>query len=300
VPTGALVNETMEMMRPLADARSIRLLCDLPATDVTVEANAQRLKQVLLNLVSNAVKYSSPAGQVTVSVERVGAMRALLQVSDTGPGIAPGQLERAFVPFERLGARREVEGTGLGLPLSRNLVQAMGGTLTADSSPAGSTFTVDLPLAAAGTADEPHLVERADGVRPANGNGHVQRVLYIEDNASNVELLERLVARRGGLELHSASRGDAGIELARRVHPDAVVLDLHLPDTTGDAVLAQLRADDATADVPVIVVTADASPEHEQRLLAAGASAFMTKPLDLSRFRATLDRALARAGAGRG
>ena len=297
VPAGALVREAMDLMRGLADARSIRMRCDLPENDVVVDANGQRLKQVLLNLVGNAIKYSSPGAEVAITVERGYEMRARIHVSDTGPGIPDEELERAFAPFERLGARREIEGTGLGLPLSRNLVQAMAGTLTADSGPGGSTFTVDLPLAASAATEEPRLVHRA-AMPAAGAAGRVRRVLYIEDNASNVELLDRVVAARDDLELHAASRGDAGIELARRVHPDVVVLDLHLPDTSGDAVLAQLRADDETADVPVIVVTADVTGDHEQRLLAAGASDYMTKPLDLGRFGAGLDRALARTGAG--
>jgi PAS domain S-box-containing protein len=297
VPASALVRETMDLMRGLADERSIRVRCDLPPGEVVVEANGQRLKQVLLNLLANAIKYSPRGSEVAIAVERVCDMRARIHVSDTGPGIAPDELERAFAPFERLGARREVEGTGLGLPLSRNLVQAMAGTLTADSGPGGSTFTVDLALAAAVAAGDPHLVHHP-ATPSANGDGRprVRRVLYIDDSASNVDLIDRLVAGREDLELHAASRGDAGIELARRVRPDVVVLDLHLPDTTGDAVLAQLRADTVTENVPVIVVTADVTGEHEQRLLAAGATAYMAKPLDLTRFAAALDRALARAG----
>ena len=172
----------------------------------------------------------------------------------------------------------------------------MAGTLTAESGSGGSTFSVDLPLAASAALGEPRLVHRA-AAPAANGNGRVHRILYIEDNASNVELLDRLVLTREDLELHAASRGDAGIELARRMRPDVVVLDLHLPDTTGDVVLAQLRDDEATAHVPVIVVTADVTGDHEQRLLAAGATAYMTKPLDLGRFAAALDRALGRARA---
>jgi PAS domain S-box-containing protein len=296
VPAGALVREAMDLMRGLADERSIRMRCDLSEHEVVVGANGQRLKQVLLNLVGNAIKYSPAGAEVAVTIERGCEMRARIHVSDTGPGIPGEDLERAFAPFERLGARRDTEGTGLGLPLSRNLVQAMAGTLTADSGPGGSTFTVDLPLAASAATEEPRLVHRA-APHTAGAGERVRRILYVEDNASNVELLDRLVAGRDDLELHAASRGDAGIELARRIHPDVVVLDLHLPDTTGDAVLAQLRADDETADVPVIVVTADVTGDHEQRLLAAGASAFMTKPLDLGRFGAALDRALARAGA---
>jgi CheY-like chemotaxis protein len=283
-------------MRGLADERSIRMCCDLPEDDVVVEANAQRLKQVLLNLVANAIKYSPSGAEVAIAIERACEMRARIHVSDTGPGIPAEQLERAFAPFERLGVRRDVEGTGLGLPLSRNLAQAMGGTLTAESGAGGSTFTVDLPLAAPGATGPPQVVHHA-ATPAADAGGRMRRILYIEDNASNVALLDQLVSARDDLELHAATRGDAGIELARRTRPDVVVLDLHLPDTTGDAVLAQLRADDATADVPVIVVTADVTGDHEQRLLAAGASAYMTKPLDLGRFGAALDRALSRAGA---
>jgi PAS domain S-box-containing protein len=295
VPAGALVHEAMDLMRGLADERSIRVRCDLPGDEVVVDANAQRLKQVLLNLVANAIKYSAPGAEVAITVERACEMRARIHVSDTGPGIPPEQLERAFAPFERLGARRDVEGTGLGLPLSRNLVQALAGTLTAESGPGGSTFTVDLPQAASAATGDPRLVHRAATSGDGTAGRPRRRVLYIEDNASNVELLDQLVSGREDLELHAASRGDAGIELARRIRPDVVVLDLHLPDTTGEAVLAQLRAGDETADVPVIVVTADVTGDHEQRLLATGASAYMTKPLDLGRFAAALDRALARA-----
>ena len=147
VPTAALVREAMDLMRPLADDRAIAIRCDLPAVDVLVKASGQRLKQVLLNLVSNAIKYSLAGAEVAISVIRAGDGRARIAVADTGPGIPSDRLERAFAPFERLGAGREVEGTGLGLPLSRNLVRAMGGRLTAQSGPDGSTFTIELPLA---------------------------------------------------------------------------------------------------------------------------------------------------------
>jgi PAS domain S-box-containing protein len=144
VDAGAIVGETLELMQPLADARSIRLRRDVPDAEVCVSASEQRLKQVLLNLVSNAIKYSPTESDVTVAVEPAGD-RVRLHVIDSGPGIAADNLERAFLPFERLGDGHKVEGTGLGLPLSRNLVQAMGGSLTVESGPAGSTFTAELP-----------------------------------------------------------------------------------------------------------------------------------------------------------
>jgi PAS domain S-box-containing protein len=295
VAAGPVVNETLELLRPQAAERSIRLHCELPAGEVVLSANAQRLKQVLLNLTANAIKYSRPGADVTVAVRSGDGPRVRIDVVDTGPGIPADQIDRAFLPFERLGARRDVEGTGLGLPLSLNLVEAMGGTLTVESGSGGSTFTVDLPRAEksgdARDAAEAAAAPRADA---RNGHGPPRRILYIEDNELNVALMERLVERRPDLELHAASRGDAGVELARRLSPDVVVVDLHLPDMTGDAVVAELQAAPETSDVPVIVVSADATQDHAKRLIAAGATAFMTKPLDLGRFQAELDRALAR------
>ena len=284
VTVAPLVNEAVELVRPQADRRSIRLHCDLPAADLVVSANAQRLKQVLLNLTANAVKYSSPGADVTVAARALGSARVRIDVIDTGPGIPADQLDRAFLPFERIGAVHDVEGTGLGLPLSLNLVEGMGGTLTVDSSSGGSTFSVELPQAGEPEPAGPHAPARKSGAR---------RILYIEDNDANVALMERLVERRGDLELHAARRGDAGLERARRLKPDVVVVDLHLPDMTGDEVLRELRAARETEAIPVIVVTADVTQDHEQRLMAAGAWGYMTKPLDLGRFQDQLDRALA-------
>ena len=153
VATGEVVHETLELLTPLADERSIKIECDLPEADVIVRGNRQRLKQVLLNLVSNAIKYSPEGSPVRVEIERTDDMRARIDVVDSGPGIPDELLERAFTPFERLGASARVEGTGLGLPVSRNLVQAMGGTIEVKSSASGSTFSVDLPLA--GSSGEP-------------------------------------------------------------------------------------------------------------------------------------------------
>jgi PAS domain S-box-containing protein len=190
VATGEVVHETLELLMPLADERAIRIECDLPDIDIAVRGNRQRLKQVLLNLVSNAIKYSPEGSPVKVQIARTGDMRARIDVIDSGPGIPAEQLEKAFTPFERLGASARVEGTGLGLPVSRNLVQAMGGTIEVASSSAGSTFSVELPLAG-GTA-EPIRRVITPGSTNGNGRGHMnghRRLLYIEDNLSNVELI---------------------------------------------------------------------------------------------------------------
>jgi CheY-like chemotaxis protein len=273
----------------------MRIECDLPEIDVAVRGNRQRLKQVLLNLVSNAIKYSPKGSCVRVQIARTGDMLARIDVVDSGPGIPAEQLEKAFTPFERLGASARVEGTGLGLPVSRNLVQAMGGTIEVASSSAGSTFSVELPLAG-GTA-EPIRRVITPGSTNGNGRGHMnghRRLLYIEDNLSNVELIERIVARHDDLVLEHVARGDTGVEAALREPPDAVVVDLHLPDMSGATVVQTLRSDPRTCTVPLIVVTADITHDHEEMLMAVGASAYLTKPLDLARFEAELQRAFAR------
>jgi PAS domain S-box-containing protein len=277
------IADTLELIRPLADERAIRLGADLPGTELALAANERRLKQVLLNLISNAIKYSPVGADVTVQADRIDDARARIDVVDTGPGIAPDQLERVFVPFARVGTSGTAEGTGLGLALSRGLVEGMGGTLTVQSSPAGSRFTVE--LREAGSAATPAQQAPAADAR-------VRRVIYIEANESNVQVVDGLCRRRGDIELHSTMRGDAGLELAHRLVPDVVIVDLHLPDMPGEDVVRELRADDTLRDTAVIVLTADVTQDREQRLREAGASAYLTKPVDLGRLQDELDRAL--------
>jgi CheY-like chemotaxis protein len=213
-----------------------------------------------------------------------------LEVSDTGPGIPADRLSRLFEPFDRLGAEHGgIEGTGLGLALSRSLVEVMGGTLTAANRPgAGAAFTVTLPVAPApaelAPAPAPAVVD--PGLRPA-------RILYVEDNTANFRLVEELLTSRRPVEILPAIQGRLGVELARRHRPDAILLDLHLPDMPGTVVLAQLKADPATAAIPVLIVTADATPGQERRLLDAGAAALVTKPFDVPEFLRTVEAALA-------
>ena len=289
-----LVGEAVDLVRPQAAERAVTVRCEYPDGDVMLRANAQRLRQVVLNLVANAVKYGPSGSEVTVDI-RAGDGLGRIEVTDSGPGIPPHQLERAFLPFERLGSSWEVEGTGLGLPVSLRLVEAMDGTLTVQSEHGGSTFTVELPLGedAPPPAPAPIAPSAAANGRRADDTA-VRRILYIEDNPSNVALVKGLVMRRGGLRLDAVGLGGEGIELARRSPPDLVMVDLELCDATGYEVLRRLRTHPATMEVPVIVVTADVTQDHEARLIAAGATAYLTKPLDLERFGVELERALVR------
>ncbi len=294
VRVGDVMTEVLELMHPLAADHGIHLLGDAQHTcAVHVFADRQRLQQILLNLVSNGIKYNRTGGTVAVSC-KVGDDACLrISVTDTGPGIASEQLDLLFAPFERLGAEHgDVEGTGIGLALAKSLAEAMDGALGVETTVGrGSTFWVDLPL-----VEDP--VDRY--VRLGSSNGEPEpdpasesgrSVLYIEDNLSNLRLVEHLLKRRD-IEVVAAMQGRLGLELARQHRPVAILLDLHLPDVDGDDVLRQLRDDPTTASIPVIILSAEASPGRRQRLLAAGARAYLTKPVDVRQLLSTLDEVL--------
>lgn len=283
-----VVLSALDLVRPQAFARRIRLTEPASGGEY-VMADRQRLQQVLLNLLSNAVKYNRDGGSVAVSCTTMGTGTLRIAVRDSGPGIGPAMLQRLYTPFERLGADQSgVEGTGLGLALSKRLVDAMHGVLDVESTVgSGTTFTVELPLAVGPSVAVATSEGAASTVAIPDTSG---TLLYIEDNPANLRLVERIVSRRPGLTLLSAMQGRRGLELARDHRPRAILLDLHLPDLRGDEVLAQLRADPRTHDIPVIIVSADATPGQVTRLLAQGAAAYLTKPLDVTEFLALLDR----------
>jgi PAS domain S-box-containing protein len=294
VPVCPLFAEVLDLIRPLAERRGIRFRTPAAGErDVYVLADAQRLKQVLLNLVSNAVKYNHERGSVTLTFEELPPDRVRLLVRDTGPGLPPAKQERLFNPFDRLGAEATgVEGTGLGLVLSKRLTEAMGGTLgVASTAGHGSTFFVELAAVRAGRP-RPAECPGAAAPAPAAGGARRRAVLYVEDNLDNLALLEDLLAYRPQVRLLSALQGGLGLDLARQHRPDLVLLDVHLPDMKGDEVLRQLRADPQLRGTPVIVLSADATPHQVERRRAAGASEYLTKPIDVARLLALLDRFL--------
>jgi PAS domain S-box-containing protein len=270
------------LVRPLADQRGIRIVIDEPRTsDVFVRADRQRLNQVLMNLLSNAVKYNRVGGLVTVGFEKVDE-RMRITVTDTGAGLPPAKLAMLFQPFERLGAEQtSVEGTGLGLALSRGLADAMGGTLGVTSEvDRGSTFWIELALTepAHAVVDAEPEARPADAMAPRSTTGVV---LYVEDNRSNVRLMERVLQRRAGVRLLHAPSGADGVAMAREHRPDLILLDLHLPDIPGEEVLQRLSQDPELRDIPVAILSADALPAHPRRLKTASAIAYLTKPLDI-------------------
>jgi signal transduction histidine kinase/CheY-like chemotaxis protein len=285
-----LVRETVDLMGPTAAARGISVTVDLPADDVHVHADRQRLKQVLLNLLSNAIKYNRDAGNIEVRSEQT-ADRLRVSVRDTGPGIASARMPALFEPFERLGAEAgSIEGTGLGLALARRLVEAMGGAIGVDSTEGqGSSFWLDLAVIESPVA----AFERVDGGSAwAPTEAPERTLLLIEDNLSNLRLVERILKARPGVGLLSAMQGGLGLELARQHRPDLILLDLHLPDIPGDEVLHRLRADPATREIPIVVVSADATEGRIRRLRDSGATAYLTKPLDVAELLRLVDESV--------
>jgi PAS domain S-box-containing protein len=290
VALGAVLREVLGLVRPLAQQRGVQLAdvwCDAEAY---VHADRQRLVQVLLNLLSNAIKYNRPHGEVRVGCAPVRPGWWAVRIEDEGPGIPADRVDQLFTPFARLGAEQtEVEGTGLGLALSQRLSEAMGGALTLESTgPAGSVFRVEFAA-----ADDPlRTVEEAGALPAAPARVGAATILYVEDNLANLALVETILLSRPGWRTIPALQGHLGVELAREHLPDVVLLDLHLPDISGDEVLRRLRADARTAAIPVIVVSADATPASLDRLGAAGANAYLTKPLDVDAFLAAVERFL--------
>ncbi len=292
-----LLTDTVELMTPQADAANIVLNYRSGSAVQAVQADHRRLRQVVLNLLSNAIKYNRPGGRVDVTCTSIGDSVLDIVVRDTGRGIAAELLPRLFTPFDRLDAHSTgIEGTGVGLALSQRLMTLMNGTLTASSTlGSGSTFTASLPLATAHPAD-PAVLSVSPAPPPPPLGGPDRTLLYIEDNISNVALMERLLTHRPRWKMIVAGHGTLGLELAAAVSPDLVLLDLHLPDMNGLDILRSLHADPITEDLVVVVISADANPHRIDRMLTAGAHAYLTKPLDVTEVLHLLDTVSPRPG----
>jgi signal transduction histidine kinase len=291
VPVDHTVRQAVELIRPSATGQRVALRAEPVDERLHVLADRQRLHQVLLNLLSNAVKYNRAAGTVSVACEPVAGDRLRITVTDTGEGIAPDKLARLFTPFDRLGAEASpIEGTGLGLALSKTLVEAMGGVMHVQSRPGlGSSFGVELSLVPGPDASAEAVP--APPARPpvVAGPERPRTILYVEDNLSNLRFVETVLARRPGVTLLSAMQGRVGLDLAGAHRPDLILLDRHLPDMAGDEVFARLREDPRTREIPVVILSADAIPSGMRPLLEAGVRAYLTKPLDVHALLAVID-----------
>nr|WP_315427156.1 PAS domain S-box protein [uncultured Albidiferax sp.] len=286
-----LVEDCRQLIQPLADARNIRMQLDVQP-QVTVRADRVRCKQALLNLLSNAVKYNSEGGEIRLAMLAAQSGRLRMGVTDTGAGIAPERLAELFQPFNRLGAEHgEIEGTGIGLTITRRLVDLMGGEVGVDSQlGVGTTFWIDLP-ADAPTTDLATTPRSAAASATASAQRYC--VLCVDDNPVNLKLIAQTMALRPHIDLLTAHAPELGLELALAHRPDLILLDIHMPGMSGYQLLRVLQADTRLRTTPVIAITANAMPSDIARGRAAGFSDYLTKPLDVSLFLLTVDRCLA-------
>ncbi|MFJ4143743.1 ATP-binding protein [Pseudomonas sp. NPDC089734] len=289
-----VLQEALSLVWPMAADGDIQL-AELPelGDGCGVIADRQRLIQVLLNLLSNAIKYNRPKGLVKIEVSQQ-AERVAITISDTGKGIALDRLDQLFKPFERLEADPNVEGTGLGLALSKSLLETMQGSMTVQSTPGqGCRFTLELPGVQIAKTEAP--LRRISTIPVESHPARVEyygKVLCIEDNLSSMALIETLLQRRPGVQLLSSMQGQLGLDLARQHAPQLILLDMNLPDLTGCEVLKRLRQSPLTIDIPVLMISADASDGTLRELRQAGATAILTKPIQVPAFLAHLDQYL--------
>jgi PAS domain S-box-containing protein len=296
IEIGRFLHDVLELIRPLAARHQIETVftpppggCDL------VLADRQRLRQVFLNLLSNAVKYNRPGGRLTVNYGPTLDGRVRISVTDTGRGISEEKMKRLFLPFERLGAEAtDIEGTGIGLALSRGIVAALDGELGVESVEGeGSTFWLIVPAATrpAHVAAEPVLLPPPPA-EPARQTQ--QMLLYVEDQDLNLRLVERILNPRTEYRLVTAMQGGLGLDIAREHHPDLILLDLNLPDMSGDEVLRKLKEDPQVQHIPVIMVSADAMGDRIEQIMAMGAAGYLTKPYKVTEFLRVIAETLAR------
>jgi hypothetical protein len=295
LPLAPLVQDVLPLVQNLVARYDVQL--EVLSLDGCVQADPRRLRQVLINLLSNALKYNRPGGRVWLA-SRVDGDQVVLQVRDTGRGMSVQQMDRLFEPFNRLGAEQEgIEGTGIGLAIVRAAVLQMGGSVTVSSEPdVGSCFEVRLPTAAV-VQPEPERPAAPAPADPAAGELR-SAVLYIEDNEVNMMIVAELLRRRSDLAFHEANDGRSGIDLARRHRPALILIDMQLPDMNGIDVLRQLRAEPLLSGSRCVALSANAMPADIQHALDAGFHHYWTKPLDFAAFHAALEAQFGPAPSG--
>ena len=289
-----LLHECRAMIEPQAQKRGISLAFPQFETTYFVKADRTRVKQVLINLLTNAIKYNRVDGTVVVDCIAISPGRIRICVEDSGEGLTPEKLAQLFQPFNRLGQETNAEeGTGIGLVVAKRLIEFMGGTIGMESTVGkGSVFWIEQPLTAerhtAADAAEPTAIAQEQ----VHANMPSRTLLYVEDNPANLMLVEGLIERRPDIRLLSARDGERGVEMARESQPDVILMDINLSGISGIQALRILRADPTTAHIPVVALSANAMPLDIVRGLEAGFFRYLTKPIKINEFMATLDVAL--------
>jgi CheY-like chemotaxis protein len=298
VAVNSVVSEILDFVRPQSEQRNIIILNKSMSEEVFINADKQKLKQILLNLLINAIKYNNEEGEVEIRTEITKSkfssedcMR--ISIYDTGSGISEENVKKLFNPFERIGAEKTtVEGTGLGLAVSKKLTEAMEGRIGVESQlEKGSVFWVEFPL----IPKMKNLVNKIETSQEAPlFKTHVKgTVLYIEDNESNIELIKQvLLENRPSVKLLYEKDGSNSINVALEIKPDLILLDLNLPGIQGDEILKEILNNLELKEIPVIIISADAMPNQIKNLLKLGAQSYLTKPIIIAQLLKIIDQFL--------
>ena len=286
--------ECQSMIEPEVQKRAIQLSFPQTSHPWFVRADRTRVKQVLINLLSNAIKYNRAGGTVVVACNTISAERIRISVTDTGAGLPADKLSQLFQPFNRLGQEASSEeGTGIGLVVTKRLVELMGGVIGVESTVGmGSEFWIELIAAETPQVLTDNAEAGASTTLRTLDEAPVRTLLYVEDNHANLKLVEQLIARRPDLRLLSAVDGRTGIEIARAFQPEMILMDINLPGISGIDAMLILREDPTTAHIPVVALSANAMPRDILKGLEAGFFRYLTKPIKVNEFLATLDQAL--------
>jgi CheY-like chemotaxis protein/anti-sigma regulatory factor (Ser/Thr protein kinase) len=294
VSLAEVILECQDMVAPHALKHGITTTFPKFDTPLIVHADRTRLKQVIINLLSNAIKYNRSGGNVSVDCAPRGIDRVRITVTDTGEGLAPDKIAQLFQSFNRLGQEAGgEEGTGIGLVVSKRLVELMNGVIGVESKVGvGSVFWIEMMATDAMETDGTPIQPDASTHAAPRNSASLHTLLYVEDNPANLKLIEHLIARRPDLCMLSAVNATIGIEIARNSQPDVILMDINLPGISGFDALKILRDDPTTSHIPVIALSANAMPRDVERGLKAGFFRYLTKPVKVNEFIHTLTEAL--------
>lgn len=292
VKLSELKDECLALISPVAKNQEISII-DENVDAYSIHADRTRIKQVLLNLLSNAIKYNSKRGSIEFKVLPVSNNTLRIMIKDEGKGIEKNRLDELFMPFNRLGVENsDIEGTGIGLAISRKLIEKMGGTIGVESQVGkGSCFWVELPMekiASENNNESKKILEN----KVQQEQEYQYKVIYIEDNPANLKLVDRILARQAHVKLITAHEPGLGLELINAHHPDLILLDINLPYMDGYQVLEILQKDESLKDIPVVAVTANAMAKDIERGKAAGFNDYLIKPINLGAFASVLKKYL--------
>lgn len=289
------IDDALSLISPLAAERNIQITNHLSNhPKLSIRADLTRFKQVLLNLLSNAVKYNRDGGSITLDFQKTGNDGVRIDITDTGEGISEDNQKLLFQPFHRLETNSSaIEGTGIGLTITKHLIEMMDGTVSVQSTPGkGSQFSIVFAVGKQLTSAGEDRVISPSQKTPGRTDGHVWTLLYVEDNSANLMLVEQILLSRSDIKLLSAPQARMGIELARAHKPDLILMDINMPEMDGITAMKKLQNYEETREIPVIAVSANAMESDIKKALAAGFKGYITKPFDIPKLFIEIDRFL--------